>query len=136
MRVAPCHATQSLVLKTVMIIIVLAVVLACAAFFTPWRTLSPTERAWATLSWLVAIGAFAVPTTPATSAWRAVADHALQVCLIGCAVLAVAGVLLLRARRAAGRPAAQLLPVFVVLGVPLLAVAAVGVLWFVGRSRP
>jgi hypothetical protein len=135
MRAAPCHAMRSLVLKTVMIIIVLAVVLACAAFFTPWRALSATERAWAGLCWLAAIGTFAVPTTPATSAWRPVADHALQICLIGCAVLAVAGGLLLRARRAAGRPAAPLLPVFAVLGLPLLAVAALALLWFIG-SRP
>jgi hypothetical protein len=116
------------------LLIVVAIVIAIAAFRTPWRALTPIERVWAGLAICDAVLTFAIPTVAATSPWRRVEERALWTCACGCFALIIAGVPLVRARVTAGRSVRPLVPPFGVLSVPAFGIVLVSLLWgLVGR---
>jgi len=112
-----------------MILLVVGFVLAVAAIRTPWGALTPLERVWAALALCDAVATFSIPTVPATSPWRHVQERALWGCAVGCVALILAGIPLVHARVAAGRPWQQLMPPFGVLAVPAFGIVLMTVLW-------
>jgi hypothetical protein len=103
-----------------------------AAFAIRWRALTPIERWWTVLISSDAFVIFLIPTTPATSPRRLIADRALEIAVAACVVLMLGGVVLVWARWREGQSARDLLPAFVVGSVPLLAIGLISLLWSVG----
>jgi hypothetical protein len=114
-----------------MLVIVLGLILIVAAFVVRWRALTPIERCWAILICTDALGIFLVPTTPARTPQRLLADRAMEVAVAVCILLMLVGVALVRTRWRAGRRARDLVPVFVVGGIPLVVIGLISLMWSV-----
>jgi hypothetical protein len=104
-----------------------------AAIMIRWRELTRIERWWAVLVCSDALAIFLIPTTAATSPMRSIADRALAIGLAVGVGLMLGGVALAGVRSREGQKVRYLAPVFVVGGIPLLAIALISLLWSVLR---
>jgi hypothetical protein len=117
------------------LLIFVALVFAVGVFMTPWRALTLIERLWAVLMLADVVGIFSLPVEPATSPWRSVIHRAYGIGVAICVVLMGAGAVLVSLRRASGRPARPLLPVFGIGSVLLLLLGLTSLVWFVGSRQ-
>jgi hypothetical protein len=127
-------ATRSIGRSSCAMIFVLALILVFpAALMIRWRQLTRIERWWAVLVCSDALALFLTPTTAATSPMRSIADCALAIGLAVGVCLMLGGVALAGLRSREGQKVRYLAPVFVVGGIPLLAIALISLLWSVLR---